>query len=477
MSKRIVIIGGDAAGMSAAAKIKRELPDAEVVVFEQGKDISYSACGMPYWIGGIIEDERKLTVMTPQVARKRRGIDVQIRHRVNQIHPAKQIVTVQNLEENTEFETGYDFLVIATGASAHYPPIEGLTGSGIFSLRSLQDGRKVYEYMNSRTIAHATIIGGGYIGLEMAEALRERNIPTTVIETLPQLLPNFDTDMVENVTAHLAEHGVEVRLQHQVKRVEHTDERLLLHLNNRAESSPSTLATDLIIVSTGVRPNVELAESAGLRLGSTGAIWVDREMRTSNPAIYAAGDCVEHYNIVTGENSWVPLATSANKGGRLAGDNIVNRICGRPAEGFPGIAGTAVVKVFDYTLSATGLTERAAKESRHFGPQGEFVGSTRIENYEKTGYWPGVEEIEVKLVFDKRDGRILGGQLAGKAGINKRIDIIATAISARMTLAQVAMLDLSYAPPYSPTYDPIQICANVGQRQVDPSLRFRSGSE
>lgn len=475
MPHKVIIIGGDAAGMSTAAKLKRDLSETEVIVFEQGPDISYSACGMPYWIAGIIDKERKLIVMTPEVARERRGIDVRIHHKVTKIDPQAKTVFVENMQDGTTNAETYDYLVIATGARATRPPLDGLNASGIFTVRALNDGRRVYNYMAQHTVNHATIIGGGYIGVEMAEAMHERGISTTIVEMLPQLMPNFDADMVENMSQYMRDQGIDVRLEHQAERVTHhtgnSASRFQVHLTQ----SDEPLHTDLIIVATGVKPNAELAADAGLRLGKSGAIWVDRHMLTSDPHIYAAGDCVEHFHLVTGENAWIPLATSANKGGRLVGDNLVSRIQSTATEGFPGILGTAVVKVFEYTMSTTGLTEQAAKSSGLFGPEGEFVGSARIENYEKTGYWPGAEEIEVKLIFDKRTGRVLGGQLAGKAGINKRIDIIATAITAGMTLEQVSMLDLSYAPPYSPTYDPIQICANVGRRAVDPALRFADG--
>jgi NADPH-dependent 2,4-dienoyl-CoA reductase/sulfur reductase-like enzyme len=233
--------------------------------------------------------------------------------------------------------------------------------------------------------------------------------------------------------------------------------RLYVQLSTGAE-----LAADLVLVSTGVRPNSELAKAAGLKLGKSGAIWVDAHMRTSDPHIYAAGDCVEHYHIVLDENSWIPLATSANKGGRIAGDNISGN-----SSTFPGIAGTAIVKVFDYTMAVTGVTERQAIESGKWGANGEDVGSTVVSAWEKAGYWPGAEKIKVKLVYTKTDGRILGGQLVGKAGVNKRIDIIAVALSARMTVETLGMLDLSYAPPYSPTYDPVQVCANVAARGTE----------
>jgi NADPH-dependent 2,4-dienoyl-CoA reductase/sulfur reductase-like enzyme len=353
----------------------------------------------------------------------------------------------------------YEKLLIATGASAVKPPIPGMDLPGVFTLRSLADGQQIHQFIEQHHPQHGVIIGGGYIGLEMAEALRDRGMDVTLVELLPQIMPNFDADMVGEVATHLAEKGVVVRTGMRVRAVEQTETALSVEIER--DGQRNRIGADLVIVSTGVRPNSDLAQAAGLRIGHTQAIWVDDHMRTSDPHIYAAGDCVEHYHLVLGENAWIPLATSANKGGRLAGDNMA----GGDAR-FPGIVGTAVVKVFDYTMAITGLTEVEARKSEKFGAQGEFVGVATISEYDKAGYWPGVEEIQVKLVFDKRDGRALGGQLVGKAGVNKRIDIIATALHARMTVMNIGWLDLSYAPPYSPTWDPVQVCANVAAREI-----------
>lgn len=457
MPQPYVIIGGDAAGMSAASKIKREQPDAEVIVFERSPYISYSACGMPYWIAGVVESDRQLIVLTPERARERRGIDVRIGHEVTAIDPVTQTVTVKRQETGETMSQSYAKLLIATGASAQRPPIPGLDLPGVFTLRAIPDAQRIYHYIEQTKPQRAVIIGGGYIGLEMAEALHARGLQVTVVEMSPQLMPNFDTDMVEEVTAHLADQEVQVYTDERVDAIAQQDGHLTVQL-----AAGKSLPADLVLVSTGVRPNSELAKAAKLKLGKSGAIWVDAQMRTSDPHIYAAGDCVEHYHLVLGENAWIPLATSANKGGRIAGDNMSGQ-----QSSFPGIAGTAVVKVFDYTMAVTGVTERQAIHSGHWGAAGEAVGSTVITAWEKAGYWPGAEKIKVKLVYQKADGRILGGQIVGKAGVNKRIDIIATALSARMTVETLGMLDLSYAPPYSPTYDPVQVCANVAARGTE----------
>lgn len=459
MTAPYVIIGGDAAGMSAASKLKREQPDAEVIVFERDQHISYSACGIPYWIGGVIPSERQLVILTPEIARKRRNIDVRIYHEVTRIDPACHIVYGRRTDTGEEFAQPYAKLLIATGARPAKPPIQGLDLPGVLMLRGLSDGQRIHAYIERHAPKRAVIIGGGYIGLEMAEALRDLQMEVHLIELLPQIMPNFDAEMVEPVAAHLVEKGVAVRTGLKVETIAQAGDGLRVATN----AADGSIDADLVIVATGVQPNAELAEAAGLTLSAASAIAVDAAMRTSDPDIYAAGDCVAHHHLVLEEPAWIPLATSANKGGRIAGDNMAGG-----QELFPGILGTAVVKAFDYTMAATGLNENEARRSRRFGADGEFVGSAVIENKDKAGYWPDAEMLKVKLVFDRRGGRVVGGQLVGKAGVNKRIDIVATAITARMTVMDVGLLDLSYAPPYSPTYDPIQICANVAQRDVMP---------
>lgn len=459
MAEPYVIIGGDAAGMSAASKIKRTLPAAQVIVFERGEHISFSACGIPYWLSGVVENDRRLVILTPERARERRGIDVRTGHEVTAIDPAAKTVTVTRQATGESFTQSYADLVIATGARATRPPLPGLDLPGVFTLRNLSDGQRIFHYIEQRQPTRAVIIGGGYIGVEMAEALHERRMAVTVVELLPQIMANFDAELVTAVAAHLIDKAVTLHTGVKVEGIVAVGDALNVQLSPGAE-----VATDLVLVSTGVRPNSELARSAGLKLGRSGAIWVDVQMRTSDPHIYAAGDCVEHYHIVLGENAWIPLATSANKGGRIAGENICATVAGEAPSTFPGIAGTAVVKVFDYTMAVTGLTETQAVACGKWGSKGELLSSATVEAWEKAGYWPGAEKIKVKLVYAKANGRILGGQIVGKAGVNKRIDIIATALSAQMSVAELGMLDLSYAPPYSPTYDPVQVCANVAAR-------------
>jgi NADPH-dependent 2,4-dienoyl-CoA reductase/sulfur reductase-like enzyme len=451
MATTYVIVGGDAAGLSAASKIKRKEPEAEVIVFEKSETISYSACGMPYWIGGVISSDEQLLVLKPDVARKKRGLDVRIHHEVVAINPAAHQVTVHRIDTGEQFTQDYEKLILATGAAAIRPPIPGIELPGVFTLRALSDAQRIYAFMATHQPKRAVVVGGGYIGVEMAEALRDRELDVTLLEGLPTILPNFDPEMVEDAATHVQAKGVTVLTETMLAAITQRDASLQVATNTGA-----ILPADLVIVAIGVRPNSKLAADAGLALGAGGAIAVDAQMRTNAPDIYAAGDCAEHFHLVSQQKVWIPLAPSANKGGRIAGDNASGAVVD-----FPGILGTMIVKVFDYTLAATGLTERQAKKSGLFGEEGDDVGSAVITAYDRAHYWPGAAKIKVKLVFQKSRGRLLGGQLAGKAGVNKRIDIIAVAITARMTTDDLGMLDLSYAPPYSPVYDPVQVAANV----------------
>ncbi len=448
MPNKFVIIGGDAAGMSAASKIRRMQPSAEMVVFEKGDHISFAACGIPYWISGVIDDGRKLQVLTPEIARNKRGIDVRTQHEVTHIDPGKNKVSVTDLATGNIFEESYDALLIATGARAARPPIPGIDNAGVFTLRSLADGHLINNYLADNQIKHATIIGGGYIGLEMAETYRQLNIAVTVVEMLDQIAPTFDKDILEKVTEHVVENGVDLRLDTRVNAIEKTDKLVV-------KTSAGDIPTDMVIVSTGVRPNSELAQAAGITLGKSGAITIDANMQTSVPNIYSAGDCAEHKHLVLDEDIWIPLAPSANKGGRVAGENMAGQ-----ATRFPGILGTAAVKVFDYTIAQTGLTEKQAEQS---GKYAEITTAT-ITGGSRAHYYPGSMPVTIKLVVEQSTKRLLGAQIIGKADVAKRVDVLATAITAKMTVEDIGMLDLTYAPPVSPVYDPIHVAANVANK-------------
>ena len=449
MPGKYVIIGGDAAGMSAATKIRRLQPDAELVVFEKGPHISFAACGMPYWISGVIEDGRKLQILTPEIAREKRNIEVLVGHEVTSIDTSNKNVEVHNLATGEAFIETYDTLLLATGARAIVPPIPGVDIEGVFTLRSLADGHRIKNYVSEHEIKHATIIGGGHIGLEMAEAFRHLNIDVSMVVRGKQIAPSMDKELLEGVTENVIEHGVDLQFETTVNTIQKSNDRLQI------TTSTGELETDILLISTGVRPNAELAIEAGVNVGKSGAILINEQMQTNVESIFAAGDCAEHNHRVLGESRWIPMAPSANKGGRVAGENMAG-----VSTKFPGILGTAVAKVFDFTIAQTGLTEKQANQIETLG---EFE-TTTITGGSRAHYYPGSTPLTVKLVVEKNTKRVLGAQMIGKSDVAKRLDVLATAITARMTTEDIGMLDLTYAPPVAPVYDPIHIAANVANK-------------
>ncbi len=453
MERPFVIIGGDAAGMSAASKIKRSAKNSEVIVFERDKHISYAACGMPYWLGGLISSAEKLKALPLKAAREKRGIDVRILHEVTEIDPKKKLVVVKDLESGKTFEQPYEKLMIATGASAVKPNIPGADLPGVFTLRSLSDGEKIREYLESKKLESAVIVGAGYVGLEMAEAFHTLAMDVTVVELAPRPLPNADPEMSEKVRELLLSNGVSLRLEKRVEKISKEGDKLFVTLDDKEE-----IDCDIVILSVGIKPNSELAEKAGLKLGERGAIAVDRTLQTSDPDIFSAGDCAEHYHRLLKKNVWFPLAPSANKAGRLVGENMLGA-----GKEFDGILGTSIVKIFDRAHASTGLTlEEAQKYSDLFGE----VASVTISAEDRAGYYPGGDKIFVKLVFQTEGGKLLGGQLFGKVDAVKRIDTLVALISAGMTVRDLSQLDLAYAPPFSPVYDPLIVAANVALKKV-----------
>lgn len=450
MSRKFVIIGGDAAGMSAASKIRRLNKDATLIVFERGPHISFAACGMPYWISGVIEDGSKLQVLTPEIARTKRNIDVRTGHEVLNINTESKRVLVKELATDKTFEEPYDSLLIATGASSVIPTWPGVDSPGVFTLRSLADGERIKDYLEGQHVTHATIIGGGHIGLEMAEAFRQLGIQATMLVRGDQIASSYDQRMLEAVNMNLLDHGVDLRYNTQVTAIkQHTGHRL------EVMTTQGSVRTDMILVSTGVKPNTKLAESAGILLGQGGGIKVDKFMKTNMDSIYAAGDCISSYHLVLEEEIWISRAPAANKGGKIAGENMAggNRQ-------FPGVLGTSVAKVFDFTLGETGITEQVATSSEKFGE----IAVTQVTSGNRAHYYPGSTPITIKLITEKVSGRLLGAQMVGQADVAKRLDVLATAITAKMTVADIGFLDLAYAPPFAPVYDPIHIAANVANK-------------
>lgn len=443
-SDKLVVIGGDAAGMSAASKVRRTQEDREIVVFERGRHTSYAACGMPYYIAGQVPEADRLVARKPVVFREKQGIDVRVRHEVVRIDIIDKRVLVRDLEKEEEFWEPWGELLIATGAVPIKPGLPGMDAEGVFGLSILQTGINVFNYIEKNHPQKAVIVGGGYIGIEMAEALLERGMQVSLIDMAPQVMTSIDSDMAGLISDYMRDEGVQVYLQEKLERLE-------VGSGGRVEAvitDKQKLEADLVITGMGVRPNSGLAEVAGLDTGVRGAIRVDKRMQTSVPGIWAAGDCAESFHLIAGEQTFIALGTVANKHGLVAGTNI----SGGEAE-FPGVLGTAITKFNDMEIARTGLTEKEAESL------GRKFRSATIEARTRSGYYPGSGKITVKLVTDARTQRLLGGQIVGMQGAGKRIDTIATALTAGMTARNIMDLDLSYAPPFSPVWDPVQIAA------------------
>ncbi len=448
-TKRIVIVGGNAAGMSAARKARRNDPDLEIIVLEKGNVVSYGACGLPYYISDTIKEKNDLIVV-PVATFLEQGIDVRLRHTVQEIDVRKRAIFVRNEESAALQKIVYDRLILATGARPVMPEVKGADLNGVFTIRCLDSAEQLKEELRSRRHERAVIVGAGYIGLEMAEALSVYNVQVTVVEQKRQVLPYIDGDMAQLVAKELEKHGCQLRLQRQVKEIRGGSRVQSVLLDDGEE-----LAATLVIWATGVRPNVELAAGTGIQLGRSGAFLVDSHMRTSQMHVYAAGDCAEVKNLVTNKYDYFPLGSTANKQGRIAGDNA----SGKRSQ-MKGVVGTAAVKVFDLEIGRTGITEAYARRLRL------PVKSVRIDSVSRAGYFPGKMPIRVKLVFETLGGRLLGGQIVGGEGVAKRLDVLATALQMRMSVRELAELDLSYAPPFAPVWDPILTVANQAKKLI-----------
>lgn len=453
-TKPVVIAGAVAAGMSAASVIKRNMPDLDVIVFGREEHISYGACGMPYFIGGEIESYNKLAVLTPQKAREKRGIDLRVLHEVTEIDRTNKQVTVKNLKTGDVFQQAYEKLVWATGARAIIPPIPGADLQGVLPLKELHHSVQLDAYMREKKPSRAVVIGGGYIGVEAAEAFRHRGLNVTVVEALPRILNIVDADISELAQQELERNEVKVLTGQKVVSIEGSDTVQQVTLENG-----QTVPADLVLMSIGVRPNTEVAETAGLELGDKKAVVVDRYLKTTDPDIYAAGDCAVAYHTVLDRSLHIPLALGANRQGRMAGENIVAELTDKPLNTFPGVLGSAMVKIFDGEAAKTGIGQI---EIDRFGLK--EVESVTIKSHTLAGYYPGADPLSVKLFYHAHSKRLLGGQLYGSGRSVLRINILATAIAAGMRLEDLYNLDLGYAPPFSPVWDPLLVAARKGMK-------------
>jgi len=450
MSERFLVIGGDAAGMSAASKAKREDPDREVVVLERSEWVSYGACGLPYYVKGEIDSLDDLIAIPADRFREERNIDLRTGHEAIGIDRSRKEVTVET-DAGEEYGIGYDDMLIATGAGALEPPIDGLDAENVFTLQEMDAGRQLKAAVETGAYDRFGIIGGGYIGIEMAEAFRGRNIDVTLFEMRDHVLPPFGASAAETIAGELEDNGVDVRTSTRVQALGGEDgvERIV--------TDDGAVEVDAVLVAAGVDPNVELAADAGIDLGPTGAIATDAYGRTSDDAVYAAGDCAEMTHAVTDEPAHVPLALTANRAGRAVGATV-----GGDPTPVGDIAGTAVLKAFDLAVARTGMLDEEELRDAGFDPV-----SVTITSASRAHYYPGGSEIEVTLVGDAESGRVLGASVVGREGVAKRIDPIATAIQSDLTVEDVEYLDLSYAPPFGPTWDPILTAAKVLNGKLD----------
>ena len=441
MSKKIIIVGGVAGGATAAARIRRLDEQAEIIVFERSGFVSYANCGLPYYIGGVIQDKEELTLQTPENFRERFRIDVRVRHEVTAIHPDKKTVSVKNLKTGEEFEENYDKLLLSPGARPVQPNLPGVGIDNLFTLRTVEDTLRIREFVLKEKPKSAVLAGGGYIGLEVAENLRELGMDVTIVQRPNQVLNPLDYEMATFVHAKMREKGIHLMLGHSVEGFEQKDGKTMVILK---DGEP--LKTDMVILAIGVAPDTRLAKDAGISLGIKNSIVVNERMETSVPDIYAVGDAVEVHHRITGQKALISLAGPANKQGRIAADNI----CGGNSS-YKGSQGSSVIKIFDMTVATTGLNEQAAKQA------GIDCDKVYLSPSSHASYYPGGTMMTMKVLFEKETYRLLGAQIIGYDGVDKRIDVLATAMAAGMSALELQDLDLAYAPPYSSAKDPVNM--------------------
>ncbi|OEE60846.1 CoA-disulfide reductase [Enterovibrio norvegicus FF-454] len=449
---KILIIGGVAGGASAAARARRLSESAEIIMFERGPFVSFANCGLPYHIGGDIKDRAKLLLQTPESFLSRFNVDVRVMNEVISIQREAKTVTVKNLLDDTEYTESYDFLLLSPGASPVVPPIPGIDNPLTFSLRNIPDMDKILTSIKHNQPKHATVIGGGFIGLEMMEAFHQLGIETALVEMADQVMTPVDKEMAGFVHQEIRAKDIDLRLGVALQSAEFQAaaddaERgaLTLQLSNG-----ESLNTELLIMAIGVRPETTLARATGLRIGELGGIWVNDEMQTSDPFIYAVGDAIEEKDFLTGKQTVVPLAGPANRQGRMAADNMLGA-----HETYQGTQGTAICKVFDLAVASTGKNEKQLKRDEM------AYEKVYVHTASHASYYPGAEVVSLKLLFSPESGKILGAQAIGKDGIDKRIDILAVAQRAGMTVEQLQHVELTYAPPYGSAKDVINQAAFV----------------
>lgn len=445
MGKKVLIVGGVAGGASCAARLRRLDEDAEIVVFERGPYVSFANCGLPYHVGGTISKRANLLVVTPELLRQRFRIDIRSQHEVVRIDRTRQQVQVTDLDSGRTYQEDYDYLVLAPGAAPLRPTIPGASLPGVFTLRTIPDTDTIISWIEERQARDAVVVGAGYIGLEMAENFKQRGLTVSVIEKADQVLPvSLDYEMAALVQAYMRQQKLEPYFGEQVQAIRGEAGRLLVSTGQRE------LTTDLVLMAVGLRPETGLAREAGLELGPTGGIRTDAFLRTSDPLIYAAGDAIEVVNPISTTPVIIPLAGPANRQGRLIADNI----CGREIA-YRGTVGASIIKLFDMAVAAVGLNARQLNDLKMDHQ------SVIVHPLARAGYYPGGSQISLKLLFSPANGRILGAQAVGQEGVDKRIDVLSTALQAGMTVYDLERLELAYAPPFSSARDPVNFLGMV----------------
>lgn len=452
---KVVIVGGVAGGATAAARIRRLDEHAQIVVFERSGYISYANCGLPYYIGGIIEDPAALTLQTPESFFSRFRVDMKVHHEVTAIHPDRKTVTVRNLETGEEFEESYDKLLLSPGAKPTQPRLPGIGIDRLFTLRTVEDTFRIKEYINENHPRSAVLAGGGFISLELAENLRELGIDVTIVQRPKQLMNPFDPDMASFIHSEVRSHGIRLALGHTVEGFEEKAGGVDVLLKGE-----NPLHADMVVMAIGVIPDSRLAADAGLAQGMKGSILVNDRMETSVPDIYAVGDAVQVKHYVTGQDALISLAGPANRQGRIAADNI----CGRDSR-YPGSLGSSIIQVFDLTAASTGVNETNAAKA------GLDTDSVILSPMNHAGYYPGGRLMTMKVVFEKETFRLLGAQIIGYDGVDKRIDVIAAAIRGGLKATELKELDLAYAPPYSSAKDPVNMAGFMIENIADGTLK------
>ena len=450
---KVVIVGGVAGGATAAARIRRLDEQAEIVAFERSGYISYANCGLPYYIGGVITDQAELTLQTPESFWQRFRVDMRVRHEVIAIHPERKAVSVRNLSTGETFEESYDKLLLSPGAKPTQPELPGV--GQVFTLRTVEDTLRIHEFVKTHHPRSVVLAGGGFISLEMAENLRELGMEVTMVQRPKQLMNPFDPEMASFIHAKMRKKGVRLLLGHTVEGFEEAPGGVRVLLKGA-----EPLEADMVVLAIGVTPDTQLAKEAGLELGVKGSIAVNDRMETSVPDIYAVGDAVQVQHFVTGEHTLISLAGPANKQGRIAADNI----CGGNSR-YQGSQGSSVVKVFDMTAAATGINEQAARKA------GIECDKVYLSPASHAGYYPGGRLLNMKVLFEKNTYRLLGAQIVGSEGVDKRIDVLVTAIRAGLTALDLKDLDLAYAPPYSSAKDPVNMAGFMIENLANGTVR------